>query len=421
MSRFLSRGQAVQLGATVLLALGLATGGLFFIHERTGLGGDSFRALVGFPDIKGVEVGSRIRIQGMDAGEVEAIVPPERPGALVKLRLRMAGKYRHLVGADARVQIVSESLVAGKLVRVVPGAADAAPLADGGELTPLVQPDALEGIAEAAGRLNGLLAEVDGALRNREGAVGTATHDLTESAAKLHSVLSKAEAMLVRLEKGEGTLGKLLQDETLYRELTATLTRVKGAMDDLESGQGTLGRLVKSNEAYSEALASLQDVRRMVTSVKQNSDAIKTLPVVRSYVVDPHKELTRPDCRRLRRVFAEKDVFEPGKAVLTPAGRQHLDEAAVWLNEHKEEGSELVVAAFATPGTNLDFAQTLTQKQSEVAADYLKGQHRVQRIGWWWWSTRALRAVGCGTNPAPVPETETLPAARLEVIVFIPT
>ncbi len=388
MSRSLSRGQSMLLGLVVLGAFALAAGGLFVLHERAGWSSQSVRVEVGFPDINGLEVGTRVRIQGMDAGEVEAIVPPERPGAPVKLRLRVARKYHHLIGRDARVQIVSESVLSGKLVRIVPGAANATPVAEGGELTAWVQPDALEEIAAAASRLQ--------------------------------RILGKAETALARVEKGEGTLGRLLQDEAMYNDLTQTLTRMKAALDDVEAGQGTLGRLVKSNEAYAEALSSLQDMRRMVTSVKQNSDAIKSLPVVRSYVVDPQKELTRPDCQRLRRYFAEKDLFEPNRAVLTSEGRKLLDEAATWLNEHKEDGSEVVVAAFAAPGPHPDFAQTLTQKQSEVAADYLRGQHRVHRTGWWWWSTRGVRAVGCGATPSPVPETDALPASRLELIVFVP-
>ena len=41
-------------------------------------------------------------------------------------------------------------------------------------------------------------------------------------------------------------------------------------------------------------------------------------------------------------------------------------------NSHKYEGSELLVAAFAEPSQNADFAQTVTQKQSEVVMEYLK-------------------------------------------------
>jgi hypothetical protein len=37
-----------------------------------------------------------------------------------------------------------------------------------------------------------------------------------------------------------------------------------------------------------------------------------------------------------------------------------------------------------------------------------------------WFSSRKMAALGLGTNPPLVPETESLPAARVEVLVFVP-
>ena len=367
-----------------------------------------------------MEVGTRVRIQGMDAGELDAIVLPEMPGDKVKLRLRIGGKYRHLVGADAKVQIAGENLLAGKVLRIVPGSPSAKPIGDDGELQADLQPDVLDGIAQAAGKLNTLLGEVDLAMQTLRKNEGSVTQDLVNAAQKLNSVLTRADRALDSIDKGEGTLGKLVKNDSLYNELTETLLQVKTAISEVRSGEGTLGKLMKTSDAHSEAMASLQDVRRLVNSVKQNSDAIKSLPVVRSYVVDPNKELIRPDCKRNRKWFAEKDLFELGKAVLTAPGKKLLDGRAAWLNEQKDEGSELVVASFADPGQQADFAQTVTQKQSEVVSEYLRGQHKVHRTGWWWWSTRTVRTIGCGTIPSPVPEKDKLPAARIELIVFVP-
>jgi phospholipid/cholesterol/gamma-HCH transport system substrate-binding protein len=372
-SRNLSRSQAVLLGIVVLAALSLGAVGLVVLGDRNGWGGDSIRFLVAFADINGVEVGTRVRIQGMDAGEIEAVIPPEKPGEPVRLRLRIVGKYRHLLRDDAKVQIVSESLLAGKIVRILPGSLQAKLLADHGELKGDVQPDTLEGI--------------------------------TQAAAKLNSVLSKADSALGSIDKGEGTLGKLVKDDKFYKELTETLLEVKLAIAEVRGSDG--------------AVASLQEVRRMVNSVKQNSDAIKSMPLVRSYIVDYAKELIRPDCDRQRIWYAEKDLFEPGKAVLTANGKAKLDDAAQWLNKHKQDGSEILIAAFAEPSQLADFAQTVTQKQSEVVADYLRTK-KVHHNGWWWWSTRPIRSLGCGNNPTPVPEIEKMPAARIEVIVFAP-
>ena len=417
MSRNLSRTQASLLGLLVIVTLALGGSALLILNERSGWGGGSIRVLVGFPDINGVEVGTRVRIQGMDAGEIEAILPPDDPGQPVKLRLRIAGKYRHLLREDAKVQIASENLLAGKVVRILPGSAQAKLVEDQGFLQADIQPDTLEGIARAAAKLNSLLTEVDGAMQNFRKNEGSVTQDLVDATRKLNTVLTKADAALDGIDKGQGTLGKLVKDESLYKELTETLLQVKAAIHDVRGGEGTLAK--KSNDAYAEAMASLQDVRRMVNSVKQNSDAIKALPVVRSYVVDNNKELIRPDCNRYRLWYAEKDLFEPGKAVLTEIGKTRLDEAAVWLNQHNDNGSEILVASFAEPSQQADFAQAVTLKQSEVAVEYLRSK-KVHHTGWWWWSTRPIRGIGCGNNPSPIPETEKVPAARMELLVFVP-
>ena len=417
MSRNLSRTQASLLGLLVIVTLALGGSALLILNERSGWGGGSIRVLVGFPDINGVEVGTRVRIQGMDAGEIEAILPPDDPGQPVKLQLRIAGKYRHLLREDAKVQIASENLLAGKVVRILPGSAQAKLVEDQGFLQADIQPDTLEGIARAAAKLNSLLTEVDGAMQNFRKNEGSVTQDLVDATRKLNTVLTKADAALDGIDKGQGTLGKLVKDESLYKELTETLLQVKAAIHDVRGGEGTLAK--KSNDAYAEAMASLQDVRRMVNSVKQNSDAIKALPVVRSYVVDNNKELIRPDCKRYRLWYAEKDLFEPGKAVLTEIGKTRLDEAAVWLNQHNDNGSEILVASFAEPSQQADFAQAVTSKQSEVAVEYLRSK-KVHHTGWWWWSTRPIRGIGCGNNPSPIPETEKVPAARMELLVFVP-
>src|SRR5262249_2278608 len=75
---------------------------------------------VGFGPGGGVEGGTGVRVQGMEAGEVAAGEPPREPGDPVVLRLKIKGELRHLVRTDARVRIVGEGLVGGKVVEVVP-------------------------------------------------------------------------------------------------------------------------------------------------------------------------------------------------------------------------------------------------------------------------------------------------------------
>ena len=395
MTRQLSRQQSVLLGAVVLIGVSLATWVVLSVNQRRGLGSDAFAVEANFADVGGVEVGTRVRCRGW---------MPAKSWLWCRRRLREArsncgcccrANCAHLVTADARVQIASDNLFPSRHVRILPGTAAAGLAAEGA-----------------------CLASVPFA-------------DLADAITHVNSALEDAS-------QGKGTLGLLLKDEKVARDLAQTVAhinelsqsfaQVNSMINDVHEGKGSLGAILKDPTLYNELLATVtevrtalgQDVRRLVVSVRQNSDAIKSLPVVRSYVIDAHKELVRPDCQRFCKWFPESDLFEPGRAVLTTSGRKLLDDAARWLNSHKEPGSEVVIASFASVNQNPDVAQTVTQKQSEAVCAYLRNTHSVHSTGWWWWSTRSVRAVGVGTNHPALPEADRLPGSRIELLVFIP-
>jgi phospholipid/cholesterol/gamma-HCH transport system substrate-binding protein len=390
----------------ILAGLGFAAVGLFATGSRHWPGSDSFQVAVPFQDIGGVDVGTRVRIQGIDAGEVEAMELPSAAGDPITLKLRLAGRFRDLIGdpASTRAQISSEGLWGGKYVKVIPGRPRKGPLVEPVVLKAQANPELTQELAQAANKLNHVLGEMDTTFQD--------------------------------IHKGKGTLGQLVKNDKLYTELarmadsakmalaeaSETFNELKGALKEIRSGKGTLGKLVKNNEAYAETLQTIGQVREMVSSVKQNSDALKSMPIIRSYVVDPHKLLNRPDCTFQRKVLAEGKLFRPGRAVLTDAGRRELAEVGEWLNRNKEKGSEVVVAAYTSRGQKFEAAQTLTQKQSEVVCNYLIANYKVHKTAWWFWSKRAVKPVGCGYMASPIPgdAKRKFPAARIEVLVFVP-
>jgi phospholipid/cholesterol/gamma-HCH transport system substrate-binding protein len=343
-SRSLSRLQALVLGLVVLLGTGLGVLGLFTVGSRGWYGQDALSLRVGFREVRGVEVGTRVRLQGMDAGEVVALEAPDQPGEPVVLHLRLKGTYRRLVRADSTVRIVSEGMIGGKVLEILPGKS----------------PDQSEPVAD-----NALLQ--------------------SETTPELSDLLNQINSTLVGVRNGEGTLGKLTTDPEAYRALVELLHQSKDTM----------------------------------TAVQQDAEAVKKLPLVGKYVEDPAALLNRPNCERNRKCFAEEDLFEPGRAVLTAQGKQRLDELAPWLEGLKHKGSEVVVAAYADPKTAQPrSARALTQQQSEAVCEYLKKQHAIQKMGWF--TSRKVTPLGQGVNPPPTPERDPLLPARIEVIVYVP-
>lgn len=397
MSRQLSFLQATILGIALAGGLTLGGYGLFVIQSRNG--GDVVLVTAKFQDVAGIRTGSRVQLQGVDIGEVVAVRLPERDGERVAVDMQLQGAMRARLGIDAKVEIVRDHPLGDKVARITPGSADAPRVTDGDTLAGLESPELLATLQQTAVKLDRLLTRT-------ETAAGTIAGDLAQATARLNRVLEA-------IDKGEGTLGKLVKDDSLYRNLNTAVGDLQSTVSELRTSNGTIGKLVKDTEMY-------DDVKKMVHSVKQNADAIKAMPVIRNYVTDAHKIMVRPDRNRERKVLAAAELFKGGAAVLTQEGKLKVDEVGLWLKENKVAGSDVVVAAVAASGQDADFAQTLTDRQSQAVHDYLRAYHHIHSVGRWPWSTRPTRAVGCGLYPPSQPENESLPAARIEVLLFTP-
>ncbi len=134
MTNAMPRTQAMVLGGVVLAGVLLAAVGLFAVGDRQGLWKSRFEIKARFAEIRGVEVGTRVRVQGINAGQVAAIEFPQVRGGAVTLRFRLDSDYQPLIGRDARARIVSEGLIGSKVIEIDPGTAGTGAVQPGGEI-----------------------------------------------------------------------------------------------------------------------------------------------------------------------------------------------------------------------------------------------------------------------------------------------
>jgi phospholipid/cholesterol/gamma-HCH transport system substrate-binding protein len=305
----------------------------------------------------------------MDAGVVEAVEPPRRPGDSVRLVFRVDERLRPLVRSDATARITTEGVVGARVVEIVPGRPDAPPLAPGGRIAS----EPPQELADLLRKASASLARVDAA---------------AEAAAR---GLGEVNAIAAGVRKGEGSLGKLVQDEDAYRKLVRLTERGERTLYDLE----------------------------------ENLDALKrTWPLSRYFhdraFFDRDRVLFHPGAERDSRSLREDELFNPGRSVLTAQGRRRLDEVGAWFKAVKRPTSEVVIAAFTDAPEDADLAQILTQEQAEAVRKYLIAKHDIDSNGWF--SSRKVAAVGFGTG-SPRGSTDAppgQPARRVEIIVFTP-
>jgi phospholipid/cholesterol/gamma-HCH transport system substrate-binding protein len=73
------------------------------------------------------------------------------------------------------------------------------------------------------------------------------------------------------IERGEGTLGKLIKDESLYKDAKETLQTVKGIAEKVEKGEGTLGKLVSDDKLVKEAEKTMKKVQKAAEGIEEQT------------------------------------------------------------------------------------------------------------------------------------------------------
>ncbi|MFL5327299.1 MAG: MlaD family protein [Gemmataceae bacterium] len=244
----------------------------------------------------------------------------------------------------------------------------------------------------AEGMVGGRVIELEPGTPER-GPLADSTVIASKPVQDFNDVIDQAIAMVEDVKNGKGTLGKVIKDDKVYDELAGTLSQTKSLMK-------------KSQDA--------------ADAIQQDAETLRKLPIIRSYVENETELLVRHTGQRHRKVLPAEDLFEPSRAVITDTGKAKLDELGPWLTQLRAKDSDVVVAVYADEkaGLSPSVAQTLTLRQAEAVATYLKDQQGAHKLGWW--SRRKVTPVGRGLQPPPVAETEPLPAGRIEVMVFVP-
>ncbi|HEV2320609.1 MAG TPA: MCE family protein, partial [Verrucomicrobiae bacterium] len=97
-----------------------------------------------------------------------------------------------------------------------------------------------------------------------QGTVGKLIYDQTlynsamNTVSNLQSAVASAQLMFNNVTNGQGTLGKLMTDATVYNEMAASMTNLHQILLKINNGQGTVGKLVNNQDFYKNAQLSLQ-------------------------------------------------------------------------------------------------------------------------------------------------------------------
>jgi len=259
-----------SIGFFVLGGLALFGVGMFLIGDRHQAFARHSEYYSEFVNLAGLAKGAKVRVAGMDAGQVLSIDVPDSPSSRFRVKWRIDAKLRGLVRADSIATIGTEGVVGGTFLSILSGSAQAVQSA---ELATIQSKEPME-LSDLLTRGSGLLQDADGMLNQVGGKLNGALDGVTTAVSNVNDVV-------VNLKNGHGTVGMLLSDDGLANQIrntvTTTTSDAQQVIADLKAGRGPAGMLLR-DEALSgqirDAVANAQEATAGLSHASRQADAL---------------------------------------------------------------------------------------------------------------------------------------------------
>lgn len=287
----------LQIGAVVLLAFGLL---LWATFQSGSFGiGKEEKLTLRFRSVGGLEEGSVVRLNGVQVGMVRKIAL--RPGdneVHVTLGVKPGTRARLHQGAEARITTVG--FLSELYVALESGDESKPPIANDEEIQAgiVADPQQMMGqVKTMADSLQILLANLNRASRrfaSGQGTLGklsqdealydqivdlsrnanTLTKQMGESQKELTDRLvalsSSLDSLAWRMQHGDNSVARLLQSDDLYSHLASTTARVDSVLSVLQSGKGTFGQMLSDSTLYDDTKALMGSMKRLMSEIEKN-------------------------------------------------------------------------------------------------------------------------------------------------------
>ncbi len=431
-------------GLFVVGGLVLFAAALFMVGDRRMAFARTFRVATQFSRVTGLQPGAVVRVSGARAGTIRRIDPPTDPAGRFRVELDITEELHPLVRTDSVASIEAEGLVGGSFLSIEIGGADA-PIATSGTMLPSREPfeiaDMLQQMGATIVKVNATVDVLTGQVQhaldsvvvtvdNANALITSVSDDATRIASAGARISTDLADLTADIRDGDGTVAKLLHDDTLYRRLAAAAEHGEAIAGDTRQIVGDTRQIVGDVRAAVERLRGtdgqvtglIDELRQTVTQSRSavsgfadNMDALKRNFLFRGFFnrrgyfdldavsPDDYRKgvLTGGGERPAVRIWLTADrLFAPaaegaaGTPVLTDDGQARLDSAMTAFLDQLP-GGVLVVEGYSRDGSRQSQFRTARGRAATVR-DYL-----VDRFGL---DAQRSGAMPLGATPVETPE-----------------
>jgi phospholipid/cholesterol/gamma-HCH transport system substrate-binding protein len=403
--------KVVGAGAFVIIGALLFTVVLFMIGERRMLLEDRFEVYAEFAKLGQLETGAIVRVAGMNAGEVSDIQVPTSPAGRFRVRMKVRDDLHPLVRTDSVASAQTEGLVGGIYVNIATGSPEAPEIPEGGTIEsrePFAMSDLLQQASDTIAQVNKTVEKLSGDVEmtiKQIAMTAEDAHELIEDVSPQIQAIAEngkrisddTQQMMASIRAGEGTIGKLINDDALYQRAREIADDTKMVMANVKQVSDEARRAIadfRSNDGPAQGLfadmrVTLTQAREATADLADNMEAMKHNFLLRGFfnrrgyfdldAISPaqyRNGVLENGKRRAMRIWLSAPVlFEegPGGEVLSAEGRSRVDSAMTTYLRHVP-ANPIVVEGYATEGT-LGDRYRLSRQRAGLIREYLIGHY----------------------------------------------
>lgn len=289
-----------QLRVGIFVLFGLAVLG-FLILNATGDFNPFEKKLklrARFADADGLREGAEVQLAGVHIGKVDTVnlLPPDsaeaaKVEAIMTVDQNLGGRpISERIRSDSIAQLAATSVLANdKMINITFGTQKGSPVAENQVLesaSAMSINKLTETGNELLGQINKLSVPANEILQkaNRgEGTLGRIVNDeslyknLDATVGETKVTIAKLQTTIDKINRGEGSAGKLLNDPELYNSLNRTVGKLEAISGDLRAGRGTAGKLLSNDELYNDTRAAIADLRVSADKINGITDDLKVI------------------------------------------------------------------------------------------------------------------------------------------------
>lgn len=276
----------IWLGLLVLVSVALLTWGYFWLTGQP-LGEPGYPLVVELANAEGLSRGDRVRISGVEVGSVRGV--ELAPDGRVFVDLHVSPSVR--LPRDSRAILQSSGFFGDRYIELRPGSASEL-VSRGDTLTAASAPSIMEAAQDLSDQAGAVLGQVqrllaDTTISQVQGGVAAAASSLKE----LQRLVAARSDDFARMSQSLARTAQALEQSVVGRDLGKTIDEMQGAAAQLaeaseslkssaqslasisrkiDQGQGTLGLLVNDPSLYEELRSTTRSIGALTRDLREN-------------------------------------------------------------------------------------------------------------------------------------------------------